>query len=101
MATVYYTDATTEEKGGLTFAECQRIVGGPIEVVYCQDRCVMLVNQEGPVKRLARNIKATERLQDTDITSHRREVGYRDLILGPAILLANQAEVDAVLDEPA
>ena len=100
MATIYYTDKTTEVKDGLTFAQCQAIVGGPIEVVYCQDRCVMLVNEEGGFKRLARNIKATERVQDTDITSHRKEVAYRESILGPAILLDNQAEVDAILDEP-
>ena len=101
MATIYYTDTTTEVRDGLTFAQCQAIVGGPIEVVYCQDRCVMLVNQEGPVKRLSRNIKATERVQDTDITSHRKEVAYREFVLGPGILLADQAEIDAILDEPA
>ncbi len=99
MATIYFTDGTTEARDGLTFAECQRIVGGPIEVVYCQDRCVMLVNEEGKVKRLALNVKATERVQDTDITSHRSEVAYRDTIRGPAILLPTQAEVDSVLDE--
>lgn len=85
MATLYKTDGTIEEvkpRLGSQFEleELQTIVGGWIEIVRTVDGDNMVINEEGKLKRLDLNIKATR------IYQH----GRHDPIVGPALVVSRR-----------
>lgn len=88
-ATLYRTDGTSEtvlptNGNNFTLEALQRYVGGDIELLYSADRgTIMVVNEEGLLKKLPPNEKATN-------WAMREGASYSVIVGNTVIMNANQ-----------
>jgi len=88
-ATLYRTDGTSAEVlptngNNFTLEALQRYVGGDIELLYSADRgTIMVVNEEGLLKKLPPNEKATN-------WAMREGASYSVIVGNTVIMNANQ-----------
>lgn len=76
-----FTSMFFPERGKtLKLEEAQKIVGGPVEIVYLTDKCIMIVNEEGKNIGLSYNERATI------IAKAARGIGIGDYIVGDVIM---------------
>ena len=76
-------------KNGKSFEleEMQKLVGGYIEFIYLHDGRIMVINEEGKMKRLPYNFKAS-------LYGNQAGIAHDDYVVGPAILCTNQEAGD-------
>jgi len=80
MATLIKSDGTRQENyADITLCGMQSAVGGYIELVYLADNKMLVVNEEGAIRSLSRNVEASQLASQT--------------IVGD-VLLMNQNEID-------
>lgn len=82
---------TTIDKGKEpTLEEMQNIVGGPIEIVYDDGKVQIICNEEGKIRGLPYNEKATllwwETLRVNSFYEH-----HNDVLVGDILILAGSA----------
>ena len=75
MSKIYKTDGTTvnvEPKNGSDFSleELQEIVGGYIEVLYLNDKEILVCDEDGKLKGYGLNYEATKVVQSNGISDY-------------------------------
>jgi Domain of unknown function (DUF3846) len=92
-STLYYPDGRCEavKPSGAhwSLTELQTLVGGYIEVLRTHDGRYLIVDEEGKLKRKARNVKATI------LYLH----GAMDAVVGTALVVDTKLELDGPDDE--
>ena len=71
-----------------TLKEAQKLVGGLIQFAYSDDKVQIICNEEGKLKGLPMNLRATKKW--VECAGH----DVHDFIAGPAIILEGSALMD-------
>lgn len=85
MATVIKVDGSEEPLADCSLASLQKVVGGYIEIVETNDGRLVVLDEEGKLKRKPVNAKAT--------ALTRGVVDVFDLVVGD-VVIASHSEID-------
>ena len=88
MATLILPDGTEKEivpNDGVSFKleELQGLVEGYIEYIFLPDGRIMVINEEGKIRRLPYNFKAS-------MYGNEAGIAHEDFVVGPAVICSNE-----------